>query len=263
MWQSLAPGTYLVSFGDFPGYATPPNQTVAVVAGQETYVVGDYVPQGEAATPLKPEAQAPAERTVERSASVVDGPRVDRLDSATRRTWVAESAPPPPPPPPRPAAAGPRVDRLDSATRRTWVAESARLHPASIGTPAIAVLSSTVPASAAAAALAPRLLALVPRYVARGAPAAPPPPTVCLRPRPPPPPRPSPAWPRSCRTISRAWATPVAPTGWPRAFNPPEVFTEIFPFKAVRPSAVAGPPLPFSTKRRSSIARISLIVKLS
>jgi len=141
MWQSMAPGTYLVSFGDFPGYATPPNQTVAVVAGQETYVVGDYVPQGAAATSLKPDGQAPAERTVERSASVVDGPRVDRLDSATRRTWVAESA---------------------------------RLHPASIGTPAIAVLSSTVPASAAAAALALVLVALVRRYVARGALAAPP-----------------------------------------------------------------------------------------
>src|SRR5207302_498241 len=69
--------------------------------------------------------------------------------------------------------------------------------------------------------------------------------------------------PRNCRTISTACATPVAPTGWPRALSPPDVFTETLLFNAVNPSAVAGPPLPFSMNRKSSIARISEIVKLS
>src|SRR5436309_899307 len=92
---------------------------------------------------------------------------------------------------------------------------------------------------------------------------APVPPRVCVSPRRAPTTWRFPACPRSCLTISTACATPVAPTGWPRAFRPPEVFTEIFPFNAVRPSAVAGPPFPFSTNRRSSIARISEIVKLS
>ena len=36
-----------------------------------------------------------------------------------------------------------------------------------------------------------------------------------------------------------------------RAGLPPEVFTEIFALSAVTPSAVAGPPFPFSMKRRS------------
>jgi predicted GH43/DUF377 family glycosyl hydrolase len=45
-WVKLAPGQYVVHFSDVPGFATPPNQTVMVTAGQTTTVVGTFVQLG-------------------------------------------------------------------------------------------------------------------------------------------------------------------------------------------------------------------------
>ena len=42
MWQSMLPGTYVVSFGPLEGYLAPPPQVVAVVARELTLVVGTY-----------------------------------------------------------------------------------------------------------------------------------------------------------------------------------------------------------------------------
>src|SRR5688572_15859832 len=73
----------------------------------------------------------------------------------------------------------------------------------------------------------------------------------------------SPDSPRICCTRSQICATPVAPTGCPFAFRPPLVFTGSSPCSAVCPDAVYGPPSPFGTNPRSSIARISAMVKQS
>lgn len=42
VWIELPEGIYTVSFGDIPGHLTPPAQTVLVVPGQTTLVVGEY-----------------------------------------------------------------------------------------------------------------------------------------------------------------------------------------------------------------------------
>ncbi len=42
MWQSMAPGTYTVSFGDLAGYATPAPQTAIVTANALTTITGSY-----------------------------------------------------------------------------------------------------------------------------------------------------------------------------------------------------------------------------
>ena len=42
MWQSMPPGTYKVSFGPVPGYATPPSRVVTVTAGELAAAVGQY-----------------------------------------------------------------------------------------------------------------------------------------------------------------------------------------------------------------------------
>ena len=68
-----------------------------------------------------------------------------------------------------------------------------------------------------------------------------------------------PASPLNCHTISAAWAIPVAPSGWPLALRPPDGFTGIFPPFSVIPSSTEGPPSPFSTNPKSSIAKIPLI----
>jgi hypothetical protein len=51
MWQSMPPGTYLVSFASVPGYVTPASQTVAVAAGALTTATGTYVVASAAAQP--------------------------------------------------------------------------------------------------------------------------------------------------------------------------------------------------------------------
>jgi len=43
MWQSIAPGTYTVSFGDVSGYVTPASQTAVVTANALTSIAGHYV----------------------------------------------------------------------------------------------------------------------------------------------------------------------------------------------------------------------------
>jgi uncharacterized membrane protein len=43
MWQSMAPGTYTVSFGDVPGYVTPAPQVAVVAANSLTTITGTYV----------------------------------------------------------------------------------------------------------------------------------------------------------------------------------------------------------------------------
>src|SRR5439155_18866096 len=73
----------------------------------------------------------------------------------------------------------------------------------------------------------------------------------------------SPASRRSCHQHSVSWATPVAPMGWPLASSPPDVLIGMRPSSAVSPSSDAYPPLPFSTNPRSSMSRISVIVKQS
>src|SRR6202022_2869755 len=73
----------------------------------------------------------------------------------------------------------------------------------------------------------------------------------------------SPASPRSCHQHSVSCATPVAPIGWPLASSPPEGLTGMRPVRAVSPARDAIPPLPLSTKPRSSMSRISVIVKQS
>ncbi len=52
MWQSMAPGTYTVSFGPVPGYATPAPQTATVTAGVLTPITGAYVAIATTTTPL-------------------------------------------------------------------------------------------------------------------------------------------------------------------------------------------------------------------
>ncbi len=56
---------------------------------------------------------------------------------------------------------------------------------------------------------------------------------------------------------------PVAPTGWPFDFRPPDGLTGIFPPSAVSPDPAAAPPLPRGTSPSASITRISAIVKQS
>ena len=56
---------------------------------------------------------------------------------------------------------------------------------------------------------------------------------------------------------------PVAPTGCPFDFKPPDGFTGIFPSNDVLPFSVNGPPWPFFTKPSSSIIQISAIEKQS
>ena len=71
------------------------------------------------------------------------------------------------------------------------------------------------------------------------------------------------ASPRSCHQHSTIWATPVAPIGWPLASSPPEVLIGMRPVSDVSPSRDATPPLPLSTNPRSSMSRISVMVKQS
>src|SRR5579883_1059318 len=73
----------------------------------------------------------------------------------------------------------------------------------------------------------------------------------------------SPASPRICSATSQICPTPVAPTGWPLALSPPLVLTGSSPLRQVLPASAYGPPSPFLTKPRSSVARISAIVKQS
>lgn len=42
-WAMLTPGSYNVSFGDVPGYVTPPAQTVEIVVNETTYVEGRFI----------------------------------------------------------------------------------------------------------------------------------------------------------------------------------------------------------------------------
>jgi hypothetical protein len=43
VWVALAPGDYVVSFGDVSGYTTPTPQSVTVTAGKTpTVVTGEY-----------------------------------------------------------------------------------------------------------------------------------------------------------------------------------------------------------------------------
>jgi hypothetical protein len=44
MWQSMEPGTYVVSFGPALGYVAPLRQTVVVRSGEPTVVTGTYAP---------------------------------------------------------------------------------------------------------------------------------------------------------------------------------------------------------------------------
>src|SRR5438093_200785 len=60
------------------------------------------------------------------------------------------------------------------------------------------------------------------------------------------------ARPVSCQTHSTIWARPVAASGWPRAFRPPEGLMGSRPSRAVSPSSVARPALPGGTRPRSS-----------
>ena len=62
---------------------------------------------------------------------------------------------------------------------------------------------------------------------------------------------------------SQIWPTPVAPTGCPLDFNPPLVFIGRSPLRRVHPSSAYGPPSPFLTNPRSSVAMISAMVKQS
>src|SRR6266478_4524035 len=73
----------------------------------------------------------------------------------------------------------------------------------------------------------------------------------------------SPASPRICWTTSQICPTPVAPTGWPFDFSPPLVLIGNSPLMHVLPASVYGPPSPFLTKPRSSMATISAMVKQS
>jgi len=41
-WVPLLPGTYVLSFGDVPGFIKPPDVNVVVVAGTSTIVTGTY-----------------------------------------------------------------------------------------------------------------------------------------------------------------------------------------------------------------------------
>src|SRR5215510_585521 len=45
----------------------------------------------------------------------------------------------------------------------------------------------------------------------------------------------APAVPVSCRYVSTNWYTPIAPTGWPRAFKPPIVEIGSVPSRAISP----------------------------
>ncbi len=51
-----------------------------------------------------------------------------------------------------------------------------------------------------------------------------------------------PASSRICFHISTTWPTPDAPTGWPLAFNPPDVLIGMRPSRAVMPSCAAVQP---------------------
>ena len=73
----------------------------------------------------------------------------------------------------------------------------------------------------------------------------------------------SPASQRICAKRSQICATPVAPTGCPLDFRPPEALMGFSPVRAVLPDSVHGPPRPRSMKPRSSIATISAMVKQS
>lgn len=42
IWLDLPAGSYTVTFGQIPGHTTPPAQTVQVIPGQTTLVVGEY-----------------------------------------------------------------------------------------------------------------------------------------------------------------------------------------------------------------------------
>ena len=54
----------------------------------------------------------------------------------------------------------------------------------------------------------------------------------------------SPAVPVSCIAAIACIDTPVAPTGWPFAFSPPEGFTGSSPPIPTRPSRIARAPCP-------------------
>jgi hypothetical protein len=41
----LDPGTYDVTYGDVLGYVTPPGDSAIVVSGEETHVIGEYIPK--------------------------------------------------------------------------------------------------------------------------------------------------------------------------------------------------------------------------
>ncbi|MGQ0796677.1 MAG: hypothetical protein ACT4OI_02255 [Methanobacteriota archaeon] len=51
MWQSMPPGSYVVSFESVAGYVTPSPRTVTVVAGQTTMVTGTYTAAPSGADP--------------------------------------------------------------------------------------------------------------------------------------------------------------------------------------------------------------------
>src|SRR5271166_6717191 len=55
---------------------------------------------------------------------------------------------------------------------------------------------------------------------------------------------PSGAFPTSCIAVITCMETPVAPIGWPLAFNPPEGLTGSLPSFCVQPSLMARAPCP-------------------
>src|SRR4051794_39136005 len=59
---------------------------------------------------------------------------------------------------------------------------------------------------------------------------------------------PSGAWPSNCIALSTCIETPVAPIGWPLAFNPPEGLIGNLPSFAVQPSLMARAPCPFGVR---------------
>ena len=56
MWQSMPPGSYVVSFGPVPGYVTPASQTATVTTSSLTTIIGPYV-----AAPVSASAGSPSD----------------------------------------------------------------------------------------------------------------------------------------------------------------------------------------------------------
>jgi len=84
MWQSMPPGTYVVSFEAMPGYVTPAHQTVTVTSGTLTAVTGSYSPTP--ASPISAASGAGASGSVAASALPVVGVAVVGSISPKKRS---------------------------------------------------------------------------------------------------------------------------------------------------------------------------------